>query len=321
MAEQQLHIVTGAFGYSGKYIAARLLKEGQRVRTLTNSVNRANPFGDQVEAHPFNFDAPEKLVESLRGATVLYNTYWVRFNYRTDGSQTRPNFSHALAVENTRKLFDAAKSAGVERVVHVSITNPSEDSPLEYFSGKAKLERALIESGLAYAILRPTVVFGPEDILINNIAWALRHLPVFGVFGDGAYKLQPIYVDDLAALAVTQGKSRENRTIDAIGPETFTYRELVRAIGESIGARRPIIGVPPWFGYAVGAAISRLQGDVFITREEIDGLMRGLLHTDSPPAGATRLTDWARDNAATLGVKYASELARRKNRAAAYENL
>ena len=321
MPSQQLHIVTGAFGYSGKYIAARLLKEGQRVRTLTNSVNRANPFGGQVEAFPFNFDAPEKLVESLRGATVLYNTYWVRFNYRTDGSQTRPNFSHALAVGNTRKLFDAAKRAGVERVVHISITNPSEDSPLEYFSGKAKLERALIESGLAYAILRPTVVFGPEDILINNIAWALRHLPVFGVFGDGAYKLQPIYVDDLAALAVTQGKSRENCVIDAIGPETFTYRGLVRAIGDSIGARRPVVSVPPWFGYVVGAAISRMQGDVFITREEIDGLMRGLLCTDSPPAGATRLTDWARDNAATLGVKYASELARRKNRAAAYENL
>ena len=314
MPSQDFQVVTGAFGYTGKYIATRLLKEGQRVRTLTNSVNRANPFGGQVEAFPFNFDAPDKLVESLRGATVLYNTYWVRFNYKTD-------FKHALAVENTQKLYDAAKQAGVQRFVHVSISNPSEDSPLEYFSGKAKLERALIESGLSYAILRPTVVFGPEDILINNIAWALRHLPVFGVFGDGAYKLQPIFVDDLAALAVTQGKSRENRIVDAIGPETFTYRELVRTIGAIVGARRPIISVPPWFGYAVGSAISRMQGDVFITREEIDGLMQDLLYTKSPPAGATALTDWARANAATLGIKYASELARRRNRRVAYEKL
>ena len=314
MPSQDIHVVTGAFGYTGKYIATRLLKEGQRVRTLTNSVNRANPFGGQVEAFPFNFDAPDKLVESLRGATVLYNTYWVRFNYKAD-------FKHALAVENTQKLYAAAKQAGVQRFVHVSISNPSEDSPLEYFSGKAKLERALIESGLSYAILRPTVVFGPEDILINNIAWALRHLPVFGVFGDGAYKLQPIFVDDLAALAVTQGKSRENRIVDAIGPETFTYRELVRTIGAIVGARRPIISVPPWFGYAVGSAISRMQGDVFITREEIDGLMQDLLYTKSPPAGATALTDWARANAATLGIKYASELARRRNRRVAYEKL
>jgi uncharacterized protein YbjT (DUF2867 family) len=155
-----LHVVTGAYGYTGKYIATRLLNEGHRVRTLTNSTHRANPFGGKVEAYPFNFDNPDKLVEALRGATVLYNTYWVRFNYKSD-------FQHSAAVENTKILFDAAKRAGVERIVHVSITNPSEDSPLEYFSGKAKLERALIESGMSYAILRPTVVFGDEDILIN----------------------------------------------------------------------------------------------------------------------------------------------------------
>ncbi|MBM3128460.1 MAG: NAD-dependent epimerase/dehydratase family protein [Chloroflexi bacterium] len=314
MSSQQLHVITGAFGYSGKYITARLLNEGQRVRTITQSPNRQNPFGGKVEAHPFNFDAPEKLVESLRGATVLYNTYWVRFNYQTA-------FQHSAAVENTRKLFDAAKRAGVERVVHISITNPSEDSPLEYFSGKAQLERALIESGLSYAILRPTVLFGAEDILVNNIAWTLRHLPVFGVFGAGAYRLQPIFVDDLAALAVTQGKSRENCIVNAIGPETFTYRELVRAIGDIIGARRPIVGVPPWFGYVVGSLISRMQGDVFITREEIEGLMRDLLYVDAPPAGQTKLTEWARAHAASLGVRYASELARRRDRLANYENL
>jgi uncharacterized protein YbjT (DUF2867 family) len=310
---QQLHIVTGAFGYTGKYIAARLLKEGVRVRTLTNSLNRANPFGGAIEAQPFNFDAPEKLVESLRGATVLYNNYWVRFNYK--------DFDHSEAVQNTLTLIAVAKQAGVERVVHISITNPSEDSDLAYFAGKARLERALMESGLSYAILRPTVIFGREDVLINNIAWTLRRLPVFGVFGDGNYRLQPIYVDDLAALVVTQGKSRENCIINAIGPETFTYRELVRTIADLIGVRRWIVSVPPSFGYLVGSLISRMQGDVFITREEIEGLMRGLLYVDAPPAGQTKLTDWARDHAETLGVKYASELARRKDRQRAYSEL
>jgi NADH dehydrogenase len=230
-------------------------------------------------------------------------------------------YKHADAVQNTLTLFRAAQRAGVQRVIHVSITNPSEDSDLEYFSGKARLERALRGSGLSYAILRPTVLFGAEDILVNNIAWALRHLPVFGVFGDGAYRLQPIFVDDLAALAVTQGKSRENCIINAIGPETFTYRELVRAIGEIIGKPRPIVPIPPALGALAGWFIGALTRDVFITREEIDGLMRGLLCTDSPPAGETRLTDWARTNAATLGVKYASELARRVHRDAAYEKL
>jgi uncharacterized protein YbjT (DUF2867 family) len=313
MMTEELHVVTGAFGYSGKYIAARLLAQGRRVRTLTHSLQRANPFGGQVEARPFNFDDPPRLVESLRGAAVLYNTYWVRFNHI--------EFKHSIAVENTLKLFAAAKQAGVGRVVHVSITNPAEDSPLEYFSGKARLERALIESGLSYAILRPTVLFGKEDILVNNIAWTLRRLPVFGVFGSGQYRLQPIYVDDLAKLAVEQGHERANRVIDAIGPETYSYRELVREIGIIIGKPRPIISVPPSMGYIVGSVIGRLVGDVMITREEIEGLMQGLLCTDSLPAGPTRLTDWAQEHADTLGHKYASELARRRDRQSAYDKL
>ena len=309
----QFHMVTGAFGYSGQYMAQRLLDRGHSVRTLTNSPDRKNAFGGQVQASPFHFDDPSRLVEALTGASVLYNTYWVRFNHT--------EFKHAVAVENTLKLFEAAREAGVKRVVHVSITNPSEDSPLEYFSGKAQLERALRESGLSYAILRPTVLFGKEDVLVNNIAWMLRRLFIFGVFGRGDYRLQPIYVDDLAKLAVEQGESEENCIIDAIGPETFTYRELVAQIGQIIGRQRPIVSVPPWFGYAVGAVLGKIVGDVIITREEIEGLMGDLLYVDSLPAGDTRLTEWAKAHADTLGRRYASELARRRNRAEAYESL
>jgi len=307
---QELHVVTGAFGYSGKYIATHLLAEGRRVRTLTDSLHRPNPFGEKIEAHPFHFDDPDRLVDSLRGAKVLYNTYWVRFNH--------PLFKHADAVKNTLSLFDAAQRAGVERIVHVSITNPSEDSPLEYFSGKARLERALKESSLSYAILRPTVLFGREDILVNNIAWALRHLPFFGLFGDGSYRLQPIYVDDLAALAVEQGKRSGNVTIDAIGPETFSYRELVTVIAEIIGVHRPTLSLPPALAYTAGWILGLFLGDVMITWPEVRGLMADLLCTSSPPTGATRLTDWARENRDRLGIRYASELARRKDRAKEY---
>lgn len=312
MTEARIHAVTGAFGYSGKYIAQRLLAQGQPTITLTNSTDRANAFGGRLRIYPFHFDRPDELARSLQGIEVLYNTYWVRFNH--------PLFRHADAVRNTLVLFEAAKRAGVARIVHVSITNPSEDSPLEYFSGKAQLERALIESGLSYAILRPTVLFGKEDILINNIAWLLRRLPIFGVFGDGAYKLQPIYVDDLAALAVVQGAARENAIINAIGPETFTYREMVETIGRLIGARRPVIGMPPAVGYWVGRAVGALVGDVTITHEEIAGLMANLLYVDAPPAGATALSAWIATHADTLGRRYTSELARRQDRVAAYRS-
>jgi uncharacterized protein YbjT (DUF2867 family) len=305
-----LHAVTGAFGYSGKYIAGRLLAQGDRVITLTNSPQRHNPFGDRVPAHPLAFDRPAALAESLRGVSVLYNTYWVRFNHR--------DFTFAGAIRNIETLFAAALEAGVERVVHVSITNPSLDSPLPYFRGKANLEQALQDSGLSYAILRPTVLFGKEDILINNIAWALRRLPVFGLFGDGGYRLQPIYVDDLAQLAVVQGQARENTIVNATGPETFTYRQLVETIAAIIGVRRLIVPVPPTLGYAAGWLLGRLTGDVMVTRDEIAGLMAGLLHTDSPPTGSTRLSDWAREHASMLGRRYASELSRRQNRRHVY---
>lgn len=241
---------------------------------------------------------------------ILYNTYWVRFNHTS--------FRHSEAVRNTQILFAAAKKAGVRRIVHVSITNPDENSPLEYFSGKGTLEMSLRESGLSYAILRPAVIFGDEDILINNITWALRKFPVFGVFGDGTYRLRPIHVDDLADLAVNAGNKDENLVIQAVGPESFSYRDLVKQIGKAIHCERSIINIPPWLGYVVSRMIGFFMNDTFITREEIRGLMSGLLDVEGPPAGPTKISDWCHKNSASLGHHYASELARRVDRTTAY---
>ena len=302
--------VTGAFGYSGRYIAEGLLNAGHSVLTLTNSLQRQNPFGDKVQAFRFNFEQPDRLRESLAGVEVLINTYWVRFDHRL--------FSHAAAVRNTTVLFRAARDAGVRRIVHVSITNPDISSDLPYFRGKAELEAELRALGTSYCILRPAVLFGKEDVLINNIAWALRHLPVFGVFGSGDYKLQPIYVNDFAALAVEKAASERNEIIDAIGPETFTYRGLVQVIQRALGFKRSIISVSPGLGYFAGRILGLLVGDVVITREEIRGLMEGRLCVDAPSVGHTRLSEWVRQNRETLGRRYTSELARRRDRVAAY---
>lgn len=308
-----MYVVTGAFGYSGKYIAARLLAAGKRVRTLTNSPQRHNPFGAAVEVRPYDFDRPDELERSLRGARALINTYWVRFDHG--------DFTHAQAVRNTLRLFEAARRAGIPRIVHVSITNPSLESRLPYFRGKAELESALRGSGLSHAILRPAVLFGREDILVNNIAWMLRRFPVFGVFGDGSYELQPIFVDDLAQLAVRAADDAENLVRDAIGPETFSYRELVSVIGKAVGRQRRLVKIPPALGVAVGRLVGMAVGDVVITREEVAGLMQNLLVTSSPPAGTTALSEWVVLNRQTLGRRYSSELARRRDRRRSYEEL
>lgn len=307
-----LHAITGAFGFTGQYIARRLLDAGEEVITLTGSPKRPSRVGGKVKAYPFRFDDAEAMAESLKGVEVLYNTYWVRFNQSG-------LFSHAGAVRNTEVLFEAAKLAGVSRIVHVSITNADEDSPLEYFQGKGHLERVLKESGLSYAIVRPAVLFGPEDILINNIAWTLRRFPVFAMFGGGRYHIQPIHVDDLAALMVEQGGKTENAVINAVGPEDYEYRDLVKMIRKELGLKRAVIGIPPLLGYWASLGIGKLVGDVFVTREEIDGLMADTLHVPGAlPTGKTWLSDWVRKNRDELGRRYHGEMPRRTDRHKAY---
>jgi len=295
--------VTGAFGYTGKYIARRLLEAGQDVITLTGRPERALPeFAGRVRAFPFHFDEPKQLRASLEGVDTLYNTYWVRFDH---GEQT-----FALAVENTRALFGAARAAGVRRVVHVSITNPSLDSPLPYFQGKAALEQSLIESGLSYAILRPTVIYGAEDILINNIAWILRHFPVFAIPGSGSYRLQPIFVEDMAELAVQAGLRTENLVSDAVGPDIFSFDELLDLLAGSLGSRALRLHLPAGLALALSRVIGTLLGDVVLTQDEIAGLSANLLVSSAPPSGWTRLEDWLKENRAAVGLRYASELKR-----------
>jgi uncharacterized protein YbjT (DUF2867 family) len=304
--------VTGAFGYSGRYITKRLLETGHEVITLTNSLDRPNPFGGKVRAYPFHFDEPDKLRDALRGVQSLVNTYWVRFDHRL--------FTHGQAVTNTKILFAAAKESGVRRIIHVSVTNPDSTSDLPYFRGKAELESALKGLGVSYCILRPTVLFGKEDVLINNIAWSLRHLPVVGVFGAGDYRLQPIYVDDLARAAAERVSGDGDEILEAIGPETFTYRELVARVSSAIGVKRPIISVSPGLGYWSCRLVGLLVGDVVITREEIRGLMEGRLYVSAPALGVTKLTEWMDHHRDTLGRHYTSEMARRVDRASEYRS-
>ncbi len=302
METPELDVVTGAFGYTGRYVARRLLDRGKRVLTLTGHPGRENPFGERVRTAPFNFDRPEALRDSLRGARVLFNTYWVRFPY---GRTT-----YDLAVDNTRTLIRAAEEAGVRRIVHISIANASAESPFPYFRGKGILEEAVRSSEMSYAILRPTVIFGAEGILINNIAWLLRRFPIFAVPGSGDYRLQPVYVEDVADMAVRAAESDANVVFDAVGPEIYSYNDLVGLIARVVGSRARLVHLPPGLVLAMAGVIGALVRDVVLTREEIDGLMAGLLVSREPPAGTTRLSEWLAQHADSVGVRYASELRR-----------
>lgn len=296
-----IHAVTGAFGYSGRHLTELLLAQGKRVRSLTGHPDRPDPFAGRVEVRPFQFEDPAGLRAALAGVKVLYNTYWVRFAHGTT--------THARAVEHSRRLFQAAAEAGVERVVHVSITNPSLDSELPYFKGKAEVEQALAATGLSHAILRPAVFFGGRDVLINNIAWLLRRLPVFGI-APGRYGLQPIHVEDMARLSAEQGESRTNITMDAVGPEALGFDELVRLVRRAVGSRALVTTVPPWFLLLASRLLQAVVGDVVLTSDEVVGLTSNLLVSSGPATGSTRFSDWLGRNAAGLGTAWASELER-----------
>lgn len=286
-------VVTGAFSYSGRHIAELLLEHGRDVRTLTRRLGNG-----RVQAFPLDFDR----LRGLDGADTLYNTYWIRFGQR--------EMDFEKAVENTNKLIDAAKHAGVRRIVHMSITNPSEDSPLPYFRTKAQVERLIAESGLSYGIVRPTVIFGHGDVFINNIAWLLRHFPFFAIPGDGTYAIQPVFVEDVARICVEVGTLDENVIVDAAGPETFAFEEFVSLIARKTGHRRPLLHTPP----AAALALSRIVGlfvrDVVLHPQELEGLMAGLVASQTSPKGTTKFTDWLDSVALDLGSSYASEIRR-----------
>jgi NADH dehydrogenase len=296
------NVVTGAFGYTGKYITQRLLRAGRRVRTLTGHPQRENPFGAEVDVAPLDFNHPEVLVQSLEGADVLFNTYWVRFNH---GRTTLDK-----AVANSRVLIRAAKDAGVRKIVHLSVANPSLDSHLPYYAGKAQVEKEIIDSGLSHAILRPTVIFGLEDILINNIAWFVRHFPFFAIPGSGKYQLQPIFVEDLADLALDCAAQQYNSIVDAVGPEIFTFDDLVRLIAAEAHRNTKLIHVRPGIALLMLSLIEPMVGDVILTREEIEGLETNLLVSNKPATGRTSFSAWLARNASILGTTYTSELKR-----------
>jgi NADH dehydrogenase len=295
-------VVTGAMGYIGRYITAKLFESGRTVKTITTHVDKPNPFGGLVRVFPYNFEHPELLEETLKGAETLYNTYWVRFE--------RGTTTFSGAVENTKILFQSAAAAGVKKIVHISVTNPSLDSTLPYYRGKALQEEALRGLGLPYSIVRPTLVFGKEDILVNNVAWLIRKFPLFPIFGDGQYKVQPVFVGDLAGIAVDCGRKYESETIDAIGPETFTFEELAHLIAKAVSRNVAFMKFPPRLGILLGKLIGLFIRDVILTNDELDGLMTNLLTSEQEPNGETKFSTWLEANGNTIGRSYASELDR-----------
>jgi uncharacterized protein YbjT (DUF2867 family) len=297
-------VVTGVFSYSGGVIARRLLDQGCEVVSLSRrAAPSGHPLADAVAVEPLQFGDAEALERALAGAEVLFSTYWIRFG--------RDGASFDGAVENSRALFAAARRAGVGRIVHLSVTNASASSPFAYFRGKAAVERVLAETTTEHAVIRPSLVFGGrEEMLVNNMAWLLRRLPVYAVPGDGAYRVQPVAIGDVADLALAAARRSGASVEDAVGTEVYTFDEFLSVLAAAVGARARLVHLPAPTVVALGRSLGLILRDTVITREELGALTAGLLTSGDPPAGHTSFAEWLPAQGDWLGRRYANELER-----------
>jgi NADH dehydrogenase len=287
------HAVTGAFGFSGRHIATRLLARGDEVLNLTNHPKRPDPFAGRVPVAPLVFTDDKSLAGSLRGIDVLFNTYWFRV--------PKAGETHDDAVRNLGVLFAAARRAGVRRIVHISVANPDAQSPHSYYRGKARAEEALAASGVGHAVLRPAVLFGDEPILVNTVAWLLRRVPLFAIPGDGRYPIQPVSVNDVADLALAAAALDENVAWDAAGPETMSFTEFIRAVRSAVGSRALVVHVPALLALLGARGLGLVTSTMLLTAEELDAMTAGLLASHEPPRGTTRFSEWLAASGTWLG--------------------
>jgi uncharacterized protein YbjT (DUF2867 family) len=284
-------------------VTERLLP-GHVIRSLTSHPEK-NRFGERVHSVRYDFEQPERMDEAFHGAETFVHSYYVRFPYAGD--------TFERAVDRAGILVERARRCGVRRIVHVSVSNASEASDLPYYRNKGRLERLVRESGLEFAILRPALVFGPGDILLNNIAWFLRRAPVVGVFGDGSYRVQPVALDGFGALIAEAVESAGSGTItDVAGPIDYTYVDLVRLIRAAVGSRAALIRMPVSLALAASWVTGFVVRDVILTRDEAKGLMQEYLYSPNPRRVGMSLEAWLRhdDVRQYLGRAYSSELAR-----------
>lgn len=294
-------VVTGAFSYIGAAVARELLRRGHAVHTLTNRTAPPAVSDDRITTAPLRFGS-DALVAELSGADALVNTYWIRLPH---AGQT-----FATAVRNSRTLHAAAKRAGVRRVVHVSVSNARSGRNLGYFAGKADVEECVRQTHASFAIVRPTLVVGPADVLTNNIAWFLRRFPFFPMPDGGQYRLQPITLSDTGRIVCDALESPDSQEIDAAGPQIITFAELVRLIARACGVRRWFPAAPGWLALAGIRLVEPILRDVVLTHEELLGLEQELLLSHAPPLGRESVEDVLLAQGETIGRRYANDLYR-----------
>ena len=248
--------VLGGSGFIGRHVCHALAAAGYRIRVATHDRERAKEqliLLPTVDVVPANIHDPAQLATFVRGADAVINLAGVLHDGRGDRS------FQAAHVELARKVVAACRSRGIGRLLHMSALASARDAPSRYLRTKGEAEAIVRESGLAWTVYRPSVVFGPGDSFLNLFATVLRFSPVVALACPGA-RFQPVFVEDVAA-AFVKGLAdlgSFGKSYDLCGPSVYTLRELVEYVGTVTGRRRPVVGLNDALAYCQALAMELL---------------------------------------------------------------
>jgi NADH dehydrogenase len=274
----KLVTIYGGSGFVGRYIAQRLARQGWRIRVAVRRPNEAHfvkPYGvvGQVEPVFCNIRDDDSVRQAMAGADAVVNCVGVL-------AESGRNTFDAVQASGAARIARIAAEEGVGRLVHLSAIGADADSDSSYASSKGLGERAILEAFPSAVILRPSIVFGPEDQFFNRFAAMTRLAPAIPLFGAST-RFQPVYVDDVAAAAEKAVLGQAASGIYELGgPEVASFRDLMHHMLRIIRRRRLVVGLPFWVGRAMGrvfAALGFLTGGLFpapVTVDQVKQLSR-----------------------------------------------
>ena len=275
--------VLGGSGFVGRHVCHQLVARGYRVTVPTRDRERAKSLITLPTADVFTADVhdPATLKKVVRGCDAVINLIGVLHDGRGKASFRQAH------VDLARKVAEACRQRGVQRLIHMSALNAAVNAPSAYLRSKGEAEAIVRESGLCYTIFRPSVIFGRDDHFLNLFAKLLRLMPVI-VLGSPNARFQPVYVEDVAHVFTESLTRLESfgRSYDLAGPRVYTLRELVAWVGEVTGHRRRIIGLNDTLSYWQ-ARVMELLPVKLITRDNYYSMKVDSVSTAPAPFGIT----------------------------------
>jgi NADH dehydrogenase len=262
--------VAGASGFIGRNLIKALADSGHEVAALYNSRSPSQPFPDAISWLKANIHSVNELTAAFENVQVVYHLVGII-------AETRQLTFEKTVVGGTANIIEAARRNSVGKIIYLSALGTSPDAPTKYFQAKWNAEEAVRKSGMEYVILRPSVIFGPEDKFINTLARLIKFSPIVPIIGNGRQMLQPIFVRDLTSIMISalENSRAAYKTIEFGGPEKLEFRRLVEIIKNVLNKERVNFYIPNWLAVLMAGILENIMKPSPLTRDQLKMLEIG----------------------------------------------